>query len=255
MKLRLNKIIATTCAAFTMSLSVGCGDFPESPAGANLPVGEEASAQSYPGGNFNLDLTQADERPTINHSVDDNQIIEAIKQIEGPADWPTLTAVDNLGEGFADGITGGAPEEENRDQELNEDEAAQAGPVSNGFADGDATSREWKGLASNVCRDNVSELTGFKLTNAAGTGLYRAARFACTVFDESNDTAQTADYAAFVLGDATSCKTYESFKAHAERICGTETDIVEKKVFGLCAESDGVSLYQSALFTCRKPVN
>jgi hypothetical protein len=255
MNRRLNKIVVTTCAAFTMSLGIGCGDMPESPAGANLPIAEEASAQSYAGMNFNLNLPESVERPTINHYVNDAQIIEAIGQIEGPADWPTLTVTDHLGEGFADGITQGEPEEENQNEEFNDEDNADEEPLVDGFADGDATSREWKELAWGVCRDDVSELTGFKVTNAAGTGLYHAARFACTFVDDSNDTAHIADYAAFVLGDASSCKTYETFKSHAEQICGMETEIVEKKVFGLCAESGGERMYRTALFACKKPQN
>jgi hypothetical protein len=255
MKLRLTKIIASTCTAFTMSMTIGCGDLPESPAGANLPIGSESSAQSYPNANFNLDLNQSDERPTVERVVDDNQLLEAIETLEGPADWPTLAANDQLGEGFANGITGNTPAEEDQDEEDNPGEDAQEEPENNGFADGYATSREWKDVAWSICNDDESELTGFKVANEADSGLYRATRFACTYTDESKDASTTVDYAAFVLGSATSCKTYEAFKAQAESICGTETEIVQKKVFNLCAESGGVSFYQSALFSCRKPVN
>lgn len=255
MKLRLTKIIASTCAAFTMSMTIGCGDLPESPVGANLPVGSESSAQSYPSMNFNLDLTQPDERLTIERYVDDNQGIEAIEEINGPADWPALVATDQLSDGFADGITENTPADDNHDDEHNDGQDAQDEPANNGFADGDATPGEWKDVAWSVCRDDESELTGFKVTNEVDSGLYRATRFACTFNDESNERASTSDYAAFILGSATSCKTYESFKAQAQSICGTNTDIVEKKVFNLCAESDGVQMYQSALFACRKPIN
>ena len=253
MSLRVTKIIAGACTAFTMSLTIGCGDLPESPAGANLPVGAETSAQTYPAMNFNLDLPQVNDRTTIEYIVDDGPEIQAIEEIDGPADWPRLEAEDQLEEGFADGITAGEPPVDNQGDEVEDEAEEQAEPMDNGFADGDATVREWKEVASTVCRDEDSELTGFKVTNEADSELYRATRFACTEIDESNESARTIDYAAFVLGDDTSCKTLDAYKAHAAAICGTESELVEKKVFDLCGDSGDVSMYRSALFVCKKP--
>ena len=253
MKLQATKMIATACAAFTMSLTIGCGDMPESPAGANLPVGSETSAQSYPAMNFNLDLSDLNRRVTINEIIEEGQVPEAIEQVEGPADWPILEVKDQLAEGFADGITDSLPPVEDQEDEEGIENVDQAEQLNDGLADGDGTMGEWKDIAWSVCRDDETELTGFKVTNQSESELYRASRFACTYMDESNDAERTIDYAAFVLGDDTSCKTLDEYKAYALAICGTESEMVEKKVFDLCGDSGDVSMYRSALFVCKKP--
>jgi len=228
--------------AISLVIAVGCGEPPIDDVGANPPLGQETGAQAQPDPGHDFDVDLEHEGVTLDNAIIDVAVLEALPEGDGNAADHGFDIIEALEENIeaeeqadVDGLEEPEAEASNRD----------------GFSDGDATGGEWKSVAKATCRMEDAELVRFEAVGQLSNELYRGATFVC--YDEGLESEEIFEgkYRAIVMGGQDSCKSYETFRETANRVCGSEASILSKKVFNSCADSDGQAMYESALFVCK----
>ena len=254
MTVRTNNPMMICCAAIAIVLASGCGEMTDSPVANNLITGEDTAAQAQQPYNYDIDLPDLDDGLTIDYVVDVPSDGLDLAAIENAADWPELVVNDPLDDGFAHGIQPNNEEDviDEENEEDVEEEADFSGPEANGFGDGSAVIGEWKHLAIETCSEEDGELSDLVPVLSNDEGAYRGARFACSYEDVSLNQEIVSEYTAVIFGGESSCKTYDVYKQQIQNLCGTEAEIIEKKVFDRCSGDNEEPMYRSALFICHK---
>jgi hypothetical protein len=233
-------ISARSIALLALSISIitGCGESPVDDVGANAYLDQATSAQAQPDSQNRLYIELEATRPTLDAVIADAPMLKALPQSDGNVADPGFEFIEML------------HEERDADGEA-EDEFEQEESIEDGFDDGDATSVEWKYIAKGTCRNENARLVAFRPEAELSESLYRGARFLCEGDADDSDEVFESKFLAVVLGGELSCKPYEAFLEAVQRLCGHHAEIVGKKFFNACSDSDAENMFESALFVCR----
>lgn len=241
MKTSINNTARTIALiAISAVITTGCGEAPIDDVGANAYLGQETGAQAQPDSEFKYAIPLEESRPSLDGVRLESPELVVIPEADGHVADPGFDLIED----FIEDVDVEEPVEG-----LEQDE--EPASLNNGFSDGDATGDEWKGIAKSTCRHERAELVAFEVVGEREESLYRGARFVCEDEGEESEEIFEGKYLAIVLGGTATCKSYDTFLTAAHQVCGSTAEIVTKKAFNSCSDSDGEAMFESALFVCR----
>ena len=233
----INIKLVVACLALSVSFATGCGSLSEDHFGSNPSIEHESNAQLRIQGTGHSRVSPIDRPLIIDQLVFDETDIETLP--EGLGELNVKTFNDPLHDGFANGLDG-EPETIEEIERLD-----------NGFEDGVATEREWKGLAKSTCAQDGLSVSSFQVTNEEDDSLFRAARFSCNGLVEDSDEVENVKLIAVVLGSDETCYHYEELQDKLTDLCGDDAEIISKEVLGSCGDEGEHDLVERVLFVCR----
>jgi hypothetical protein len=225
-------IALTTVAALTI-LVTGCGEIEEQTAAEMVDGAQAADTVGLSG--LALQGLAEDELRTSYHDV------------EAP---PRFAFESQVADASADKV----PAEPNIEVTMPDvDEGVEEEEFLNPLADGCASPRLWKDMATELCEANQGHLLALDVDGACGGGQMTDARIRCGVVDADTGESGHLDMNSSLLGGEGTCKSVRDFKNALWPICKTGTQLIEVSPVAACGENKaGDTLFSVMQVTCGK---